>query len=399
MHRSSIVITEGGMAGLGQIAWLIPPRILLAALIVAALVSAGLTMLVIAGGPVDNPRLRGSHVRPTPTSGGLAVMAATGLTVALCVGIFGGAIPGNWRDGALLFGFAALMGLSGALDDLFDLPAKVRLLFQVGLCLVFAVFYRVTTLDFGPGLIVHLPWIVSVLGSAAWLVLGINTVNFMDGANGLAPGTQAVALAVIALLILLLAPVSLLGGFLGIVLVICVCAAGAHIGFTPFNLPMGRVFQGDAGALFGGALITASTLVVKAYGVGSVWFGGFLLAPLLVDVVLTLISRARRGENLMKPHKDHLYQLWLQRRDPSHGRLALRIWFLCAVSSAVGVAARVIDHLYHTDVRFFCLVVVILAYSLGWSHLRRQLLAREPLAVTERPDRDSDAVATVTRQR
>ncbi len=368
------------MAGLGHITWLIPLQFVLAAFVLAAVAAALLTVLLVAGGPIDIPRERGSHVKPTPTSGGLAIMAATGLTVGLFALLYGRSIPGNWRDGALLFGFAALMGLSGALDDLFDLPPKLRLLFQAGLCLLFAFFYRVTTLDFGPGLVVHLWWPIGVLGSAAWLVLGINTVNFMDGANGLAPGTQAIALVVLAVLMLLLAPLSLLGGYLGIILVICVCAAGAHVGFMPFNLPMGRVFQGDAGALFGGALITGATLVIKAYGVGSVWFGGFLLAPLLVDVVLTLVTRAREGKPLMRPHKDHLYQLWLQRRDSSHGGLALRIWFLCALSSAVGVAARLIDEVCHSDVRFFCLVVVILVYSLAWGRIRKRLLSHAPVA-------------------
>ena len=367
------------MAGLGHIAWLIPPPLLLAALLGSAVVAALLTVLAIAGGPIDVPRDRGAHAKPTPTSAGLAIMAATGLISGLFVLYFGASVPGSWRDGALLFGFAALMGLTGALDDLFDLPARLRLGFQVGLCLMFAALYRVTTLDFGLGLVVHLWWPIGLLGSAAWLVLGINTINFMDGANGLAPGTQAIALGVISALILLVAPVSQMGGFLGVVLVVCVCAAGAHLGFLPFNLPMGKVFQGDSGSLFGGALITGGTLIIKAYGIGSVWLGGFLLAPLLVDVVLTLITRAMQHKDLMRPHKDHLYQLWLQRRDPSHAGLALRVWFLCALSSAVGIAARAIDHFSHTDIRFPALVVVIVIYSLGWVAVRRKLLAATPL--------------------
>ncbi len=384
------------MTGFGHITWLIAPQILLAALAVSMAVGALLSILVISGGPIDVPRERGSHARPTPTSGGLAVMAATGIGIGLCLLLSGASVPGNWRDGALLFGFAALMGLSGALDDLFDMPAKLRLLFQVGLCLAFATFYRVTTLDFGPGLVVHLPWPVGLLGSAAWLVLGINTINFMDGSNGLAAGTQAMALGVLALLVLLLASGTVLGGFLGVVLIVCVCAAGAHLGFMPFNVT-GRAFQGDAGSLFGGALVTGAILVIRAYGVGSVWFGGFLLAPLLVDVVLTLITRARQGKNLMRPHREHLYQLWLQRRDPSHARLALWVWFLCALSSAAGIGARMIDQAFHTDVRFFCLVVVVVVYSLAWARVRAGLMRRAPVPAPARPDIAGEAPAITTK--
>ncbi|MDI7775215.1 glycosyl transferase family 4 family protein [Asticcacaulis sp. EMRT-3] len=360
--------------------WLVSPLILLIGFAAAIVVTTALSWLVMRGGPIDCPRERGAHDQPTPTSGGLAMIGGTALAVGLVVWLFGAQIPGGARDGLLLLAFASLMGLCGALDDVFDLPARLRLGFQVVLSLAFSSLYHVTQLDFGPGLILNLPVWVSIAGSTLWLVLGINAINFMDGANGLAVGSQTLALAVFALLILLLAPLSPIGAWLGLPLVIAVCAIGAHLGFLPFNLPPGRTrralaFQGDAGSLFGGALITGLTLMVRAYGVGSVWIGGFVLAPLLVDVVLTLIVRARHGQNLMRPHKEHLYQLWLQKRDPSHLRLAWRIWLLIAASSGVGLAARLIDWRYHTDIRFIALACVLAFYSLGWMRLRERLLA------------------------
>ena len=365
--------------------WLIPPGLLLGALIVSALASAAFSLLVLKGGPIDIPRERGAHLSPTPTSGGLAIMAASALVIGLVIWLYGPAIPGSWRDGLILFGFASLMGISGAIDDVIDLPAKWRLGFQVVLCLIFAWFYRVTEIDFGPSLEFDVWWPVGLLGSAAWLILTINTINFMDGANGLAIGAQTIALLVMAGLIVLMAPLNLYGAYVGGVLLVCVCVAGAHIGFAPFNLPPGqpqqaRAFQGDAGSMFAGALIGGSILVVKAYGIGSVWFGGFLLAPLLVDVVLTLIVRTRKKQDILKPHKEHLYQIWLQRRDGSHLKLAIIVWSLCLFSSLVGLAARMIDRLYHTDLRFLALVLLISAYSYGWVRLRGSLLKRPLLS-------------------
>jgi UDP-N-acetylmuramyl pentapeptide phosphotransferase/UDP-N-acetylglucosamine-1-phosphate transferase len=365
--------------------WLIPPGLLLGALVLSALVSAAFSFLVLKGGPIDIPRERGAHLSPTPTSGGLAIMAASALVIGLVIWLYGPVIPGSWRDGLILFGFASLMGISGAVDDVIDLPAKWRLGFQVVLCLIFAWFYRVTEIDFGPGLEFDVWWPIGLLGSAAWLILTINTINFMDGANGLAVGTQTIALLVMAGLIVLMAPLNLYGAYLGVVLLVCVCVAGAHIGFAPFNLPPGqpqnaKAFQGDAGSMFSGALIGGSILVVKAYGIGSVWFGGFLLAPLLVDVVLTLIVRTLKKQDILKPHKEHLYQIWLQRRDGSHLKLAIVVWSLCLFSSLVGLAARMIDRLYHTDLRFLVLVVLISAYTYGWVRLRSSLLKRPLLS-------------------
>jgi UDP-GlcNAc:undecaprenyl-phosphate GlcNAc-1-phosphate transferase len=364
--------------------WLLPPAPLAAGFALAFAAALVLAWLAAVSGPVDRPRTRGAHLHPTPTSGGLAVMAATGLAVGGGLVLFGDLIPGGWRDGLILLIFAAIIGLGGAADDLFDMPAKWRLGFQVVVSLVFAGFYHVGTLDFGPGLIVSLPDWLSIPGSALWLVLGMNAINFMDGANGLAVGSQFISLSVLAVLIVLMAPLSVAGAWLGAPLVIAVCAAGAHLGFLPWNLPPAHpsraaVFQGDAGSLFGGALITGLTLMTRTYGVGSVWIGGFVLAPVLVDVVLTLLTRARAGRDLMRPHKEHLYQLWLQKRDPSHLRLAWRVWLLTLVSSGVGLAARLIDITYRTDLRFIALVGVIFFYSLGWFRLRAKLIeAPEP---------------------
>ncbi|WP_236621528.1 glycosyltransferase family 4 protein [Asticcacaulis benevestitus] len=365
--------------------WLIPPGLLLGALVTSALISAAFSLLVLKGGPIDIPRERGAHLSPTPTSGGLAIMAASALVIGLVIWFYGPVIPGNWRDGLILFGFACLMGISGAVDDVIDLPAKWRLGFQVVLCLIFAWHYPVTEIDFGPALELDVWLPFGLLGSAAWLILTINTINFMDGANGLAVGSQTIALLVMAGLIVLMAPLNLYGAYVGGVLLVCVCVAGAHIGFAPFNLPPGqpqqaRAFQGDAGSMFSGALIGGSILMVKAYGIGSVWFGGYLLAPLLVDVVLTLIVRTRKKQNILKPHKEHLYQIWLQRRDGSHLKLAIIVWSLCLFSSLVGLGARMIDRLYQTDLRFLVLVVLISAYSYGWVRLRGSLLKRPLLS-------------------
>ncbi len=354
--------------------WLVPPAILAGGFFAAFVLALLLGLLVVRCGPVDAPRARGLHSNPTPTSGGMAVITATAIPLAVILWTWRSQIPGPGQDGLLLFGFAALMGLSGGIDDVFGLPARARLLFQIALCLVFALFYRVTSLSFGFGLSVPVWPPLGLLGSAAWLLLGINAINFMDGSNGLAVGTQSIALIVIAGLALAVAPAAPLAWYLGVPLVVWVCAAGAQLGFLPLNLPLNRVFQGDSGALFGGALVTGACLQVKTYSIASVWLGGYLLAPLFVDVVLTLIVRARRRQNLLRPHKEHLYQLWLQHRDPSHGKLALRVWALCALSSAAGVIARFYGNAIGVDLRFPVLAAIAVMLSIGWVILRGKLL-------------------------
>lgn len=359
--------------------WLVAPWLLLAAFAAAAVTAVVLAQLVIQGGPVDLPRGRGSHARPTPTSGGMALIGATAFALGVCIWLWRAHVPGNTRDGLMLFGFAALMGLSGAVDDMFGLPARLRFAFQIGLCLVFAWVYRVSDLQLGLGVTVGVWAPIGILGSAAWLVLGINTINFMDGSNGLTLGVQILAMLAIAGLILLMGPFIPQGSLLGMTLLILAAAIGAHAGLMPFNLPLGQVFQGDAGSLFAGALITGAGLQVKTFGAGSAWLGGFLLAPLLVDVVLTLLTRLSQRKDVFKAHREHLYQLWMQYRDPSHARLAFRVWGLCAVSAAVGLAGRLLLQFTGIDLRLAALIALVAVYCFGWMHVRRKLLAGEPL--------------------
>lgn len=352
--------------------WILSPLACAAAFVIAAVLAALFTQLAIRGGPVDVPRERGAHKAPTPTSGGLAVMAASGLAVTLCAIQFA---HEGMHSGLWLFGFAALAGLSGAIDDVLDLPAKARLLFQIVLCVGFASLFPVHHLIFGPGLSFDIPLPLGIAGASAWLLLGLNALNFMDGANGLAIGSQTVCLLVYALFVLVFGPQVAAAPLLGGLLLVFLVTAGAFAGLLPFNMPLGKLFQGDAGSLFGGALVTGGALVLSTHEIASVWLGGFLLAPLLVDVVLTLIWRARRKRNLLQAHKEHLYQQWLIHRDPSHARLALKMWGLCALSCAIGTGARLIGVATGIELRFAALCVVVALLSFGWFRLRKALEA------------------------
>jgi UDP-GlcNAc:undecaprenyl-phosphate/decaprenyl-phosphate GlcNAc-1-phosphate transferase len=364
---------SGSLAALTEL----PVTDLVAGFVLSLALSAILTRWVIASGPVDRPRDRGAHDNPTPTSGGMAVMAACALAVGIVL-VHAGPVLGGFAKPALwLFGFAILIGLSGAADDVLGLPAKVRFAFQALCALGFAAAFPVTDLDFGFGLDLHLWRPLGIAGTALWLITVVNAVNFIDGANGLAPGAQSVALSGLCLLMMLFAPAYQIPGMavLGLLLM---CALGANLGFLPFNLPMGKLFQGDAGSLFSAALIGGAVPILHTSGYGSIWFGGYILAPVLVDVILTLIIRWRAGERLFEAHKRHLYQQWLIRRGGSHAQVSTFVWGLCALSGGLGL---VMEYLYRNkgiDLRFAELAVLVGVLSLGWWRLRLRIGADQP---------------------
>jgi UDP-GlcNAc:undecaprenyl-phosphate GlcNAc-1-phosphate transferase len=272
-----------------------------------------------------------------------------------------------WRLSATL-ALALAMGVIGALDDLFDIGAKTKLLLQAALALVFATFVaHVEVLPLGLGLNLPLGPVVGIAGVALWIVVATNAVNFMDGANGVAPGAQVCLFIVMALAARAHYP---------LIADVAMAAALACAGFLPWNL-RGRLFQGDAGALFCGFLFAGLAILstapsTEAPGL-SLYFGPLILLPFLTDVLLTLAVRARRGQSLLKAHRDHLYQLWLrQESKPSHVALALRVTLIMADYGGFGLVMLACSPRVQPEI--FAAAVAVSA--LGWALLRRRLEPR-----------------------
>jgi UDP-N-acetylmuramyl pentapeptide phosphotransferase/UDP-N-acetylglucosamine-1-phosphate transferase len=236
-----------------------------------------------------------------------------------------------------LLGMALAMGVLGLIDDIFDLNARLKLGIHVALAIAFAAFVaKIGVLPLAAGLDLPLLPIFSILGTALWIVVLVNGLNFIDGANGLAPGAA----------IIILAAIGMLAGLQGqsALSAVAIIAAAASLGFLPWNLPGGRVFQGDAGALFSGFLIAGLAVLMadpKAGGRLSPYPVVFASLPLLTDVFLTLLSRARRKQGLLTAHRGHLFQRWLL-ADPkrTHAGLSIRFWILTAAFAGLGVIAE-----------------------------------------------------------
>jgi UDP-N-acetylmuramyl pentapeptide phosphotransferase/UDP-N-acetylglucosamine-1-phosphate transferase len=326
---------------------------------VALAVAGGLSSLLAWAGPVDRPRERGSHHIPTPTSGGLGIMA--GAAVGLV--IFAMLSPTPLADVgkiAAALGFALALGLLGAVDDLFDLGVRIKFSAQIALALLFTVFMaRIEAIPITGSFNLPLGPIFGVIGTAVWLVVVVNAVNFMDGANGLAPGGTAIILLAFAFAAFT-AGAPLCGGA-------ALTAACAGLGFLPWNFPKARLFQGDAGALFSGFLIAELAVIAAgSHGEGPVFvlFVPLALLPFLVDVLLTLLARATTRRRLFDAHSDHLYQRWLPRHGRSHLSLAWRVFGVTALFAAAALALRQVGPLYQLAGFIAATALAVLAWVL-----------------------------------
>ena len=328
-------------------------------LVLALMVSAVVSGLVVWAGPVDRPRARGAHASPTATAGGLGIMAGTAAGL-----IAWAALRGGSGQIAASLGFSVLLGLFGALDDLYDIGAKWKLLVQLLISLGFAVFAaRIEALPLAGGVALPLGPVVGLIGTMLWLLVATNAVNFMDGVNGLAAGSLALALAAFA--------AAAFGEGATELGVAALAAAVAGLGFLPWNFPKARLFQGDAGALFMSFLL-ASLAVFGASKRGSgpvfMLFAPLALLPLLTDVLLTLLRRARGGRRLLDAHKEHLYQRWFAAHARSHIGASLCMWALIAVCSLAAFALNRASPALQTG--GFLAAVILMA--MGWSFASRR---------------------------
>jgi UDP-N-acetylmuramyl pentapeptide phosphotransferase/UDP-N-acetylglucosamine-1-phosphate transferase len=206
---------------------------------------------------------------------------------------------------------ATVLALIGLADDRTDLPAVARLGGQVlaGAAL---------------GLALGGPWLA--LAGALVAPVTVNAVNFMDGINGITGLTMGVwGVATFAA-----------GRAHGAedLAVLGALAAGAALGFLPWNLPVARLFLGDVGSYLFGGLVAAGLLVAWSSG-ANVALVAAPLALYLADTGSVILSRIRRGEPLFEAHRQHVYQRLVWQLGLSHSVVASGVALLALAITGV----------------------------------------------------------------
>lgn len=279
----------------------------LASLVLTWLAVAGALRLAVRSGMLAQPGPRASHRLPTPTGGGIGIVA--GLCLLALLPALRQALPSFWLV-AVVPGLALLGGVGWA-DDRRELSAVLRLLVQLAVSawLLVCLEHWATRGATSPGLIDH-----PVAFAFWWLALTwvMNAYNFMDGSDGLAAGQGVFAACLLALLFIL-------AGAPALALAACLVAA-ACLGLLPWNLPPARVFMGDAGSVPLGYALGALLLAGVLGGYLGLPVAILVLAPFLIDATLTLLTRALRGERWYNPHNSHVYQRLIT-AGWSHGRV------------------------------------------------------------------------------
>jgi UDP-GlcNAc:undecaprenyl-phosphate GlcNAc-1-phosphate transferase len=305
----------------------------LAAATIAAVLAVCLTPFAVrlAGriGAVDQPRARGLSDRPMPRLGGAAIFG----------GIIGSSVlflPLHGRFGAILLGAAIIAGV-GAVDDIFELSAPVKLLGQIAAALV-PVLDGVRVVDF------TLPFVHRVelgdLGiplTVAGIVLIMNVVNFSDGVDGLAAGVCAIAAVAFAVIAFDLQRAN--------AAVLAAIIAGAALGFLVHNFHPATVFMGDCGSNLLGLLLACVAVegTVKTQAVLALVLPLIVLAVPFLDTTFVVLKRLKYRRPVYEADREHFHHR-MDRIGFSTRRTVLYLYAWTLMLAGLAIALRFVPY-------------------------------------------------------
>jgi UDP-GlcNAc:undecaprenyl-phosphate/decaprenyl-phosphate GlcNAc-1-phosphate transferase len=289
------------------------------------LLAYGLTFLVKAFcykvGWLDKPDERRIHTVPVPRLGGVGMFVAFAIASLL----FYTPGPNNeiviyW----LLLAASLLIVLVHTYDDVFGLGPWVKLLAQTLAVIIIlgpwegrfqGVLLFTVNNPFGSQLMSpDLPWyreptltlfinsqvitfaaIPAILLTWFWTVGMMNTVNWIDGMDGLATGVVGITALFITIISFMLGQVS--------IAVLSAIFTGAIFGFLPHNWHPAKIFMGDSGAMFLGLALA----VLSIMGGAKLALALMVLGVPILDVAVVIINRVRRHQSAMHYDKTHLH--------------------------------------------------------------------------------------------
>ena len=224
----------------------------------------------------DIPNKRSSHKEIKPRGGG---------SVFVILSILSTPLHGNFS-----FLFALPLSLISFIDDKYSISAKMRFLVQflsAYLIIIYSTFDRLSNNLFYSNKFENFIGILMIIFGTSI----INFSNFMDGIDGLIAGCYSVVFFTIILKFKIIWLAPLLGGL---------------IAFLKFNWEPSKIFMGDIGSTFLG--IVYFSVILHIYNLKDQLCILFIMGPIFVDALFTLIRRAYNMEDIFSPHKLHLYQ-------------------------------------------------------------------------------------------
>ena len=271
---------------------------LLVAMLVCFLTSPLVKNFAYKVGAIDVPKdARRMHKVPIPRLGGLAIFLGFMVSTLIFV-------PMTAQLQGILLG-AVIIVVLGVVDDITPLHAGLKFGVQILAALIPVLHGVKISVLSNPNIFSENPWWFlngwAIPVTVIWIVAITNSVNLIDGLDGLAVGVSAISSATFLIIALIVAE--------GDISMLCAAILGACIGFFPYNKNPAKMFMGDTGSTFLGFILATISVqgMFKMYAIISFAVPFLILGLPIFDTAFAFTRRIARGQNPMKADREHVH--------------------------------------------------------------------------------------------
>ncbi|VYU16790.1 undecaprenyl/decaprenyl-phosphate alpha-N-acetylglucosaminyl 1-phosphate transferase [Peptoniphilus gorbachii] len=291
--------------------------------------------------PKDGRRV---HKKPIPVGGGIAMVISVTILMLVFLKI----------NKSLVFAIISslIIAFSGLYDDKYDLSPKLKFGFQILAAIVLLmggmkIEFFTNPFDSEDALLILN--MLSIPVTIFWVCGITNTINLIDGLDGLASGVSMICAISMFFITYQMGRYE--------VSVVCALVAGACLGFLPFNFNPAKIFMGDTGALYLGFMLSYISIsgFLKQAAILMIFVPVVILGVPVFDTAFAMVRRKLSGKSIVEADKGHLHHRLLNMGLNQKQTVVI----LYSISALFGILANVISK-FHSSIGLIISIAVIL---------------------------------------
>lgn len=291
--------------------------------------------------PKDERRV---HKKPIPVGGGIAMV----ISVSILMVYF---LPIN-KNLIMALIASLIIAISGLYDDKEGLSPKLKFLFQILAAVILIIGgmkieFFTNPFDAHDALLILN--ILSIPVTIFWVCGITNTINLIDGLDGLASGVSMICAISMFFITYKMGRYD--------VSLVCALVAGACLGFLPFNFNPAKIFMGDTGALYLGFMLSYISIsgFLKQAAILMIFVPVLILGVPVFDTAFAMVRRKLSGKSMVEADKGHLHHRLLKMGLNQRQTVVI----LYSISAIFGVLANLISR-FHSSIALVISIGVLL---------------------------------------
>ena len=301
------------------------------------------------------PNHRTIHKKATPQLGGISIFVAFFIGILVILFYKDAQFDALRKEGLVFLLAGSFILLLGIYDDIKGANCYHKFFVQIFAGIVVILFgYKITavTNPFGDPILLR---IFSIPFTLLWIVGITNALNLIDGLDGLAAGISLGVSCIMLFISLWFG--NLISAFPAAIL------AGAIGGFLVYNFNPAKIFLGDSGSLLIGFLLACFSIngTFRSDSAVAIYIPIVVLGIPIIDTMLAIIRRMRKGLHLFKADKEHIHHRLLK-LGLSHKQAVLLLNGVSYFWGIVGFTIAILDNRY--SLLFLLLVFITIIIGL-----------------------------------